>query len=77
MRRDEGCKGCAWNFGRPDFPCSFCNEHDLFIELQIHHSENEEIQKVVIGIISAVIFLLAGYAVGMGIKEIINNGEIQ
>lgn len=64
MNRNEACKGCSWNFGKPDFPCSFCKENDLYI------SEDKEIQKMVIGMISATIYTLLGMACGIDITEI-------
>ena len=30
MKRDEGCKGCVWSFGKPDFICPLCEEYDLY-----------------------------------------------
>ena len=70
MKRDEGCKGCSWNFGKPDFPCVYCKDHDLYIEFPYHPSEDTAIQKQVIGILSATIFVLIGYALGVDINEL-------
>ena len=70
MRRDKDCKGCSWNFGKPDFPCVYCKDHDLYIEFPYHPSEDTAIQKQVIGILSAVIFMLVGYALGVPIDEL-------
>lgn len=70
MKRDTDCKGCSWNFGRPDFPCSFCKDHDLYIDFPYHKSEDEAIQKRVIGLLSATIFTLIGYALGLGSEEV-------
>ena len=30
MKRNEGCKGCVWNFGKPVFPCPLCEDYDLY-----------------------------------------------
>ena len=70
MRRDKDCKGCSWNFGKPDFPCVYCKDHDLYIEFPYHPSEDTAIQKQVIGIISAAIFVLVGYALDVSIDEL-------
>ena len=70
MRRDKDCKGCSWNFGKPDFPCVYCKDHDLYIEFPYHPSEDTAIQKTVGGIISAAIFVLIGYALGLSIDEL-------
>ena len=69
MRRDTDCKGCSWNFG-DGFPCVYCKDHDLYIEFPYHPSEDTAIQKQVIGILSAVIFMLVGYALGVPIDEL-------
>jgi hypothetical protein len=58
MKRNEGCKGCSWNFGRTPWPCVYCEDHDLFIDFPYHSSENKHIQKMVIGMISATIYYL-------------------
>ena len=70
MRRDTDCKGCSWNFGKPDFPCVYCKDHDLYIEFPYHPSEDTAIQKQVIGILCAAIFVLVGYALGVSIDEL-------
>ena len=70
MKRDKDCKGCSWNFGKPDFPCVYCKDHDLYIEFPYHPSEDTAIQKTVVGIISASIFVLVGYALGVSIDEL-------
>jgi len=70
MKRDKDCLGCSWNFGTPDFPCVYCEDHDLKIEFPYHPSEDTAIQKMVIGIISASIFVLVGYALGISIDEL-------
>jgi len=70
MRRDKDCKGCSWNFGKPDFPCVYCKDHDLYIEFPYHPSEDTAIQKQVIGILSAAIIVLIGYALGLSIDEL-------
>jgi len=70
MRRDTDCTGCSWNFGKPDFPCVYCKDHDLYIEFPYHPSEDTAIQKQVIGILSASIFVLIGYALGVDINEL-------
>ena len=70
MKRDTDCKGCSWNFGKPDFPCVYCKDHDLYIEFPFHPSEDTAIQKIVTGIISAAIFVLVGYALGISIDEL-------
>ena len=70
MKRDTDCKGCSWNFGKPDFPCVYCKDHDLYIEFPYHPSEDTAIQKQVIGILSATIFVLIGYALGVDINEL-------
>ena len=44
MKRDEGCKGCSWNFGEPTFPCTFCDEYALDIDIT-EILENAEIQE--------------------------------
>jgi len=77
MKRDEDCKGCSWNFGSPIFPCQFCEEHDLFIDFPYHISEDKKIQKMIVGMISATIYLLLGYALDIDISEIINNAKVQ
>jgi len=69
MRRDKDCKGCSWDFG-DGFPCVYCKDHDLYIEFPYHTSEDTATQKIVIGIISAVIFMLVGYALGVPIDEL-------
>ena len=49
-------------------------------KLQQHTSEDTATQKIVIGIISAVIFMLVGYALGVPIdelKEKDNNASVQ
>jgi len=76
MKRDEDCKGCSWNFGKPDFPCVYCEDHTLYIEFPYHPSEDTAIQKEVIGIISAVIFMLVGYALGVTLEEL-KNAKLQ
>ena len=30
MKRNEGCKGCTWNFGKDGFPCAWCEDYDLY-----------------------------------------------
>ena len=70
MKRDTDCTGCSWNFGKPDFPCVYCKDHDLYIEFPYHPSEDTAIQKQVIGILSASIFVLIGYALGVDINEL-------
>ena len=70
MRRDKDCKGCSWNFGKPDFPCVYCEDHDLYIEVPYHPSEDTAIQKTVVGILSAAIIVLIGYALGLSIDEL-------
>ena len=69
MRRDTDCKGCSWNFG-DGFPCVYCDDHSLYIEFPYHPSENTAIQKEVIRILSASIFMLIGYALGLSIDEL-------
>ena len=76
MKRDEDCKGCSWNFGKPDFPCVYCEDHTLYIEFPYHPSEDTAIQKEVIGIISAAIFMLVGYALGVTLEEL-KNAKLQ
>ena len=75
MRRDKDCKGCSWNFG-DGFPCVYCDDHSLYIEFPYHPSEDTAIQKEVIGIISAVIFMLVGYALGVTLEEL-KNAKLQ
>lgn len=71
MRRDEDCKDCSWNFGKPDFPCSFCEKHDLYIDFIPHHkSEDEEIQRLVKGMISATIYLLISVVGGIDVFKL-------
>ena len=70
MKRDKDCTGCSWNFGKPDFPCLYCKDHDLYIEFPYHPSEDTAIQKMVTEIMSAVIFVLIGYALGLSINEL-------
>ena len=70
MKRDTDCTGCSWNFGKPDFPCVYCKDRDLYIEFPYHPSEDTAIQKQVIGILSASIFVLIGYALGVDINEL-------
>ena len=69
MKRDKDCKGCSWNFG-DGFPCLYCKDHDLYIEFPYHPSEDTAIQKMVTEIMSAVIFVLIGYALGLSINEL-------
>ena len=69
MKRDKDCKGCSWNFGDV-FPCVYCKDHDLYIEFPYHPSEDTAIQKTVIGMISAAIIVLIGYALGLSIDEL-------
>ena len=69
MRRDKDCKGCSWDFG-DGFPCVYCKDHDLYIEFPYHPSEDTATQKTVGGIISATIFMLVGYALGVPIDEL-------
>jgi hypothetical protein len=76
MKRDNDCKGCSWNFGKYGFPCVYCKAHDLYIEFPYHPSEDTEIQKIVIGIISAVIYIAVGYALGISLESI-KNASIQ
>jgi len=75
MKRDKDCKGCSWNFG-DGFPCVYCKDHDLYIEFPYHPSEDTRIQKEVIGIISASIFMLVGYALGISLESI-KNASVQ
>ena len=76
MRRDKDCKGCSWNFGKPDFPCVYCKDHDLYIEFPFHPSEDTAIQKIVTGILSATIFVLIGYALGVKMERL-SNAKLQ
>jgi len=76
MKRDKDCKGCSWNFGKDGFPCVYCKDHDLYIVFPYHPSEDKEIQKTVIGIISASIFMLVGYALGISLESI-KNASVQ
>ena len=70
MKRDIDCTGCSWNFGKPDFPCVYCKDHDLYIEFPYHPSEDIAIHKMVTEIMSAAIFVLIGYALGVSINEL-------
>jgi len=69
MERDGGCKGCSWNFGRTPWPCVYCEGHDLFIEFPYHPSEDKDLQKMLIGTISATIYFLIYYALTEEKKE--------
>ena len=71
MMRDTDCKGCSWNFG-DGFPCVYCKDHDLYIEFPYHPSEDTAIHKMVTEIMSAVIFALVGYALGVTLEELKN-----
>jgi len=75
--RNENCNGCSWNFGKPTFPCPFCEDNDLYIDFPCHKSEEQKIQKLLIGIISATIYYLLGHAIDIDITEIINNASVQ
>ena len=70
MKRDTDCKGCSWNFGKPDFPCVYCEDNDLYIEFPFHPSEDTAIQKTVTGMLSATNIVLIGYALGVDINEL-------
>ena len=71
MRRDTDCNGCSWNFG-DGFPCVYCKDHDLYIEFPYHPSEDTAIHKMVTEIMSAAIFALVGYALGVTLEELKN-----
>ena len=71
MRRDKDCKGCSWNFG-DGFPCVYCKDHDLYIEFPYHSSEDTATQKIVIGLLSATIYMLVGYALGVSMEGVPN-----
>jgi hypothetical protein len=69
MKRDDGCKGCSWNFGRTPWPCVYCEGHDLFTDFPYHPSEDMDLQKMLIGMISATIYFLIYHALTEGPEE--------
>jgi len=45
MKRDEGCKGCMWNFGA-DIPCWVCEDYDLYFSWKTGDKKtNAEVQE--------------------------------
>lgn len=77
MKRDEDCKGCSWNFGRPTFPCPLCEDHDLWVDIPYHKSEDWKIHKLVSGVVQGLIAILIFLALDIDVKEILRNASLQ